>query len=164
MVSNDIIFRPATPNDCDVILHHRRGMFRDMGKGTKRELDAMTEVTAPWLATALADGSYRGFLAEGKNGRVVAGGGVLIGYCPARPGDLNIRNAVIVNVFTEPEFRRRGLARQLMLLIIQWLKDQGFLSVVLQASDDGQHLYESMGFVPTSEMRLWLGKPGETQA
>jgi len=164
MVSSEITFRLATPNDRDVILHHRRGMFRDMGKGTKQELDAMTEATAPWLATALADGSYRGFLAEDKNGKVVAGGGVLIASCPARPGDLNTRRALIINVFTEPEFRKQGLARHLMSLIIQWLKEQGFLSVVLHASDEGQHLYESMGFVPTNEMRLWLGKPGETQA
>ena len=43
-----------------------------------------------------------------------------------------------------------------MLLMIQWLKEQGFGSVVLHASDEGRHLYESMGFIPTNEMRLRL--------
>jgi hypothetical protein len=49
-----------------------------------------------------------------------------------------------------------GLARQLMLLMIQWLKEQGFSSVSLHASDAGRHLYETLGFIPTNEMRLRL--------
>jgi predicted GNAT family acetyltransferase len=63
---------------------------------------------------------------------------------------------VIINVYTEPEARRQGLARRLMSLMIQWLKEQGFKSVVLHASDAGRHLYEELGFVPTNEMRLCL--------
>jgi hypothetical protein len=43
-----------------------------------------------------------------------------------------------------------------MLLMIQWLKEQGFSSVVLHASDEGRPLYETLGFVPTNEMRLRL--------
>jgi hypothetical protein len=38
----------------------------------------------------------------------------------------------------------------------QWLKEQGFGSVVLHASDEGRPLYESLGFQPTNEMRLSL--------
>jgi GNAT superfamily N-acetyltransferase len=163
MGGSDFTFRLATPEDHVVILHHRRGMFRDMGKGTEKELDAMVEATAPWLTGALADGSYRGWLAQ-ADGRVVAGGGVLLAPCPARPGDPNTRRALIINMFTEREFRKRGLARQLMLLMIQWLKGEGIRSVVLHASDEGLALYQSMGFVPTNEMRLWLGGEGETQA
>jgi len=63
---------------------------------------------------------------------------------------------VILNVYAEPEVRRQGLARRLMLLMIQWLKDQGFSSVALHASDAGRHLYETLGFRPTNEMRLSL--------
>jgi hypothetical protein len=83
MFLTDIRFRVATPEDRDVILHHRRGMFRDMGKGTPEELDLMVEATSTWLAAALTDGSYRGWLAEDEMGTVVAGGGVLIASCPA---------------------------------------------------------------------------------
>ncbi len=156
MSSPNLSFRPATPQDCAVILHHRRSMFQDMGEGTREELDKMAEVTAPWLADALANGSYRGWLAETSDQKVVAGGGVLISTWPASPRDPHTRRALIINVDTEPEFRQQGLARQLMLLMTQWLKEQGFYSVVLHASDVGRHLYETLGFVPTNEMRLRL--------
>jgi GNAT superfamily N-acetyltransferase len=155
MTSTNLRFRPATVADCDVILHHRRGMFRDMGQGTEAELDRMVEATKPWLQRALADGSYRGWLAECE-GKVVAGGGILISSWPARPEDSETRRALILNVYTEREFRRRGLARLLLLTMIQWLKEQGFCNVFLHASDEGRHLYEELGFEATNEMRLRL--------
>jgi len=156
MPSPEIHFRVATPLDRDVILHHRRSMFRDMGEGTPAELDAMVADTAPWLEHALADGSYRAWLAHTTAGQVAAGGGVLVSRWPARPGDPNTRRALILNVYTEPEFRKRGLARQVMLLIISWLKEQGLRTVYLHASDDGRPLYAALGFQPTNEMRLRL--------
>ena len=156
MPSPDITFRTATPDDYEVILHHRRGMFRDMGSGTPDELDKMVEATRPWFQQALADGSYRAWLAQTPAGRVIAGGGIIIKSWPARPEDLKTQRALIANVYTEPEARRRGLARQLMSLMIQWLRDQGFGSVVLHASDEGRPLYQSLGFRPTNEIRLRL--------
>jgi GNAT superfamily N-acetyltransferase len=152
----NISFRLATLQDCHVILHHRRSMFHDMGEGTVEELDRVIEATATWLKRALADGSYRGWLAETTDGKVVGGGGILILSWPASPKDPYTRRALILNVYTEPEFRQHGLARQVMLLMIQWLKEQGFHSTVLHASDAGRHLYETLGFVPTNEMRLRL--------
>ena len=156
MAPSEISIRPATPQDCAVILHHRRSMFQDMGEGSSEDLDRMVEATAPWLARALVDGSYQGWLAETADRRVVAGAGVLISSWPAGPHDPVTRRALIINVYTEPKVRRRGLARRLMLLMIQWLKEQGFSSVALHASDEGRPLYETLGFVPTNEMRLRL--------
>ena len=131
-------------------------MFEDMKEGSAQDLDRMVEATAPWLDSALADGSYRGWLALTSSGTVVAGGGVLVSSWPAGPRDPRTRRAVILNIYCEPEFRRQGLARQLMLLIIKWLKDENFSSVALHASAEGRPLYESMGFQPTNEMRLNL--------
>jgi GNAT superfamily N-acetyltransferase len=156
MEGEEIRIRVATPRDREAILAHRRGMFQDMGVATAEELDRMVGVTAPWLAASLADGSYRGWLAETADGRVVAGGGVIITPWLARPREADPRHAVIVNVYTDPGWRGRGVARLIMQTIIAWLRGQGFQSVVLHASDAGRHLYETLGFEPTNEMRLRL--------
>jgi GNAT superfamily N-acetyltransferase len=63
---------------------------------------------------------------------------------------------MILNVYTEPEWRRQGMARKLMLAMIEWCRPQGFPYVDLHASQDGRSLYEQLGFTPTSEMRLRL--------
>jgi len=60
------------------------------------------------------------------------------------------------NVYTDPDYRRCGIARQLMATIITWCKQQGFARVTLHASGDGRQLYESLGFVDSNEMRLGL--------
>lgn len=156
MEGEEITVRVAMPADRDVILGQRRGMFQDMGVATAEELDRMVAATAPWLVASLADGSYRGWLAETADGRVVAGGGVIITPWLARPREADPRHAVIVNVYTDPAWRGRGVARQIMRTIIEWLREQGFQSVVLHASDAGRHLYETLGFEPTNEMRLRL--------
>ena len=151
---SDITIREAAPSESAIILHHRRSMFRDMGEGTVEELDRMVEVARPWLARALADGSYRHWLAVEGSGQVAGGGGVLLCPWPANPKDPCTQRAVILNVYTESEFRKRGIARQVMLAILEWLKQQGFRSVNLHASKEGRPLYEKLGFDDTNEMRL----------
>lgn len=154
MTTSEITIREASPGESAIILHHRRSMFRDMNEGTAVELDRMAEVARPWLQQALANGSYRHWLAIDDTGRVVGGGGVLLSPWPANPHDPCTERAVILNVFTEAEFRRRGVARQVMTAILSWIKAHGLRGVNLHASDEGRRLYEALGFKPTNEMRL----------
>ena len=155
-MQTDITIREAAPSESAIILHHRRSMFRDMGEGTVEELDRMVEVARPWLARALADGWYRHWLAFDSSGCIAGGGGVLLCPWPANPKDPCTERAVILNVYTEPEFRKRGIARQVMLTILAWAKGRGLRTVNLHASDEGRPLYEKLGFEATNEMRLRL--------
>ena len=157
MTTSDITIREATPSESAIILHHRRSMFRDMGEGTVEELDRMVEVARPWLARAMASGSYRHWLAIDDSGRVAGGGGVLLSPWPANPHDPCTERAVILNVYTEQAFRRRGVARQVMAAILAWIKAYGLRGVNLHASDEGRRLYEKLGFQATNEMRLKFG-------
>ena len=54
--------------------------------------------------------------------------------------------AVVYNVYTEPAHRRRGLARLIMNTIHAWAAAHDITSIALNASRDGQPLYESMGY------------------
>ena len=157
MDGNDVTIREAGSADLETILHHRRSMFRDMGEGTAEELDRMVEVARPWVARALADGSYRHWLAMDASGCVAGGGGVLISPWPANPHDPCTERAVILNVYTEAEFRRRGIARLVMERILAWIKAYGLRGVNLHASENGRALYEKLGFAATNEMRLRFG-------
>jgi GNAT superfamily N-acetyltransferase len=150
--------REAGPDDLATIVHHRRSMFRDMGEGTVEQLDRMAEVARPLLARALADGSYRHWLAVDSSGHVAGGGGVLLCPWPANPLDPCTERAVILNVYTEAEFRRRGAARLVIEAILDWIKARGLRAANLHASDEGRRLYEELGFKPTNEMRLRFGE------
>ena len=88
MTQAEIKIREAAPDESAIILHHRRSMFRDMGEGTVEELDRMVEVAGPWLARALADGSYRHWLALDGSGRVAGGGQYLLGQALGAHADI----------------------------------------------------------------------------
>jgi len=160
-MTSDFTIREAAPSESAIILQQRRAMFRDMGEDTVEELDRMAEIASPWLTRALADGSYRHWLALDASGRVAGGGGVLLCPWPASPKDPYSQRAVILNVYTEREFRKQGVARQIMLTILAWVKEQGLRSVNLHASAEGRHLYEKLGFAATNEMRLRFGGRNE---
>ena len=154
MNTNGFTIRPALPTEMEIILHQRRAMFRDMEEGTVEELDRMVDVARPWLSRALDDKTYHHWLALDASGEVAGGGGVLLCSWPANPKDPCTERAVILNVYTEPQFRRQGVARQIMLAILAWIEAQGFKSANLHSSREGRGLYERLGFEPTSEMRL----------
>jgi GNAT superfamily N-acetyltransferase len=151
--------RRATVADAATIARHRVAMYCDMGKVPTEALVAtLLQASTAALAAALGDGSYVGWLAADARHRVVAGAGVHIKPQLPRISVDGTRVvvaplALVVNVYTEPRLRRQGIARLLMAEVMQWSVARGFDGVVLHASDDGRPLYESLGFVPTNEMR-----------
>jgi GNAT superfamily N-acetyltransferase len=128
-------------------------MFEDMGQAGS---DAISAVAESFLRDMMPRGRYRGWLAVTEDGSVVAGAGVSIVDWPGSPADPAPRRGWIQNVYTEPEFRRQGLARRLMEVVIAWCREEGFVFITLHASPYGRPLYEELGFTPTNEMRLRL--------
>jgi len=157
-VTHQIQIRHATPEDCDEILRHRRGMFHDMGFTDAKTLDMVVANSRPFIEGGLAEGWYRGWFALDDNGTPIAGVGLVITDWVAHPLTADqARRAYVLNVYTYPEFRRRGLAVKLMEVVISWCRNEGFRTLWLHASAAGQPIYETMGFVPTNEMKLSLG-------
>ena len=131
-------------------------MFEEMGYRDRAVLDHMEAVSREYFLTALCDGTYRSWVADGPDGQIEAGGGVVISRWPGHPGECRGERAWILNIYTEPQARRRGVARRLMATMIAWCRAHGLSMVSLHASDAGRLLYETMGFEPTNEMRLKL--------
>ncbi len=144
--------RQATLADLDTLIYHRYAMWRDMGRPAE-VLEAVNAAAREYFQSELPNGRYVGWFAE-TEGKIVGGAGVVISPWPGSPGSTLAKRAMILNVFVEPDFRRRGIARSLMLAVIEWCKIQGFPAVGLHASDEGRPLYAALGFQPTNEMQL----------
>jgi GNAT superfamily N-acetyltransferase len=160
-----LTIRCASIGDASIIARHRVEMFRDMGQVPNCELaNKLLTASTTALASALAEGSYAGWLALDGQGQVVAGVGVHIKAQLPRLTHDGTRVAtsavpLVVNVYTEAHWRRRGIAKALMNTVLHWSATEGFDRVVLHASDAGRPLYLSLGFVATNEMRWWPGPP-----
>jgi hypothetical protein len=116
--------RPATEADARVIAWHRARMFQDMGELPPSAFAPLRVATAQLLAGALARGEYVGWLLapEEQPDLVVAGAGIQLRQVLPHPVDLGAgqvgiaggRHGIVLNVYTEPEWRRQGLAERLI--------------------------------------------------
>lgn len=145
------LIRAVASGDAESICRHREGMFRAMGRD-EALIDTMAEPFRAWLDSRLADGRYFGFVAEDQ-GRVVGGVGLMELDWPPHPAHpTDTRRGYVFNMFVEPEFRSRGIARALMLAAEEEFQRRGIAYAILHASAEGRPLYESTGWAPTAEM------------
>jgi len=131
-------------------------MFHDMGYSDESALDSMATKFRVWLLDRMNSGDYLAWLATAPDGSVAAGAGLWLMDWPPHMVGKSAKRGNILNVYTEENFRRRGLALELMEAVLQWCRKNQIDTVILHASSDGRALYESMGFKPTNEMRLQL--------
>lgn len=155
--------RSATPADVGVIAHHRASMFKDMGSVAPGNIARLMEMSRSSLQQSMESGLYLGWLASpsAEPNKIVAGAGVLVRRVLPFPlsgadGPADVaegRQALVMNVYTEPAYRRQGAARTLMHEVLAWARGSRIESLVLHAAPDGRLLYEALGFVATNEMR-----------
>ena len=144
--------RIATIADAALISSHRRAMFEAMGRGTPETLDTMTRSFEPWLLPRLADGRYSGWITSDLSAPIASAGLLILEWPPHPLDPAGGTRAYLLNVFVEPAWRGRGLARQLVKLCLAETRRRKIRIVSLHASDQGRPLYESLGFRAANEM------------
>ncbi|MCY1446672.1 Acetyltransferase (GNAT) family protein [compost metagenome] len=71
------------------------------------------------------------------------------------PGCLNGLSGWVQSVVVEPQWRNRGIARQLMQQLLRWFANRGVGPVVLHSTEAAGTLYQTLGFA-TSDERLLI--------
>jgi GNAT superfamily N-acetyltransferase len=150
---SDYTIRTAVAGDAAVIARHRVEMFRAMGIDDPA-LDTVEAASRARLIEQITSGEYLGWLAE-HDGTTIAGAGVLLHqYYPSVANVRGRPTAYILNVYTDPAYRRRGLARRLVEEILGWCAANDIPRASLHASAAGRAVYEQLGFVSTNELRI----------
>jgi GNAT superfamily N-acetyltransferase len=135
-------------------------MYKDMGLLAGDASDDLQTASAQFFRDAMAKGDWYGWVVTSA-GSVIAGGVMHLTLMPPRnrPGGGFVNamlQGLIMNIYVEPDWRRKGVASELMAAILAFGREKGAASVTLHASLKGKPLYEKMGFLPTHEMRLFL--------
>jgi GNAT superfamily N-acetyltransferase len=147
--------RPATEADFETILEHRLAMLEAVfhfERPATDGADAMTAANAAWLRRHLGD-DFAAWLAE-IDGRIAGSAAVM--WFPHPPSPVNPLGleAYVLNVFTEPAWRRRGVARALMEHIVEEARRRGIKRIWLRASEEGRPLYVDLGFRESNYLQL----------
>ena len=59
--------------------------------------------------------------------------------------------AHVMNVYTNSQYRRQGIAFHLLSILIHEAKEKGVTKISLDATELGRPLYEKLGFVPSND-------------
>lgn len=148
-------YRKATIDDLDMLVSTRITVLRAANKlDDNVDMSEVERESRDYYEKALLDGSHTAYLVF-DDGEFVGAGGV--SYFRVMPTYHNPsgRKAYIMNMYTAPDHRRRGIAYNTLDLLVKDAKAQGVAAISLEATDMGRPLYERYGFVKMNdEMEL----------
>jgi GNAT superfamily N-acetyltransferase len=147
----DLSIRSAAIDDLPAIVEMKLQMFREAGHAKVLAGNAGELVLEDYRRMYQA-GSAHHFIACGP-APVAMAGAFLKSDIPFRYF-ANPTYGFIGDVYTSAHLRRRGLAKHLNELALEWLRTQNVSMVRLLASVEGRALYQKLGFVPSDEMVL----------
>jgi len=152
----NVKLRRATVRDLDLLVDQRRRMWFDMGERNQTKLDEQDRAFRRWVQPRLRNGKVVGWVIETKSQDIVAGGIVWLRPTVTRPGARHLGQPYLLNMYTEPKWRRRGLASLIVREAVKWAKRNGYTRLWLHASSKGRRLYLRHGFKRTWEMMIKL--------
>ncbi len=127
-------------------------MFAEIDTLDESLLSAVERRSVAWIERMMQEGKYYGWVATDA-GRPVASAGLLILDWPPHPFDPEgERRGYLLNVYVEPEYRKRGLAHDLLERGMAEARRRGIRVVTLHSSPAGRGIYSRLGFHATSEM------------
>ena len=146
----------ATLRDSELLVKHRLSMWRDILPETAEPVAGTEERTLEWIREKLSSGELVGFIAKTEEGQVAGSGCIWIREQAPLPMSQFLEVPYLMSLYTEREFRRRGVARLIVKASIAWCRAHDYDRVNLDASEEGKSLYETLGFKPGYGMRLQL--------
>ena len=154
-----MIIRRATQADIPALVSLRMGLFCEVGELSDPLADLdLWQATSAYFSTTQADDSARSWVAE-VGDEVVASGTLALFVRPPYPGNLSGREAYLLNMYTLPAWRKRGMASALLDAMAAHAREQRLGKLWLHASEQGRPLYERLGFVSNPACLEWCPAP-----
>ena len=118
-----------------------------------RETVDLRPMLRDYYVRHLADDTFVSWLALKPDGSIVATSGISIVEKPPYFGCPTGKIALISSMFCDPEYRRQGIARDLLCRVLEEARVRGCGAVQITASEAGVPLYESVGFSENPRFR-----------
>ena len=154
-----IEYRKLTEEDLNVFITMRIGQLRE--EGAEEDID-LRPALRDYYSRHLSDGTFVSWLAEDDN-RIIGTSGISFVEKPPYYGCPSGKIGLLSSMFTDKEYRRRGIDRHLLSLVVDEARKYGCGTVQITASDMGVLLYTDFGFVKNGNfMQYGIHRRAET--
>lgn len=143
----ELVYRRAGLEDLELLVRTRIEVLRAAnGLADTVDMSDVEEQSRRYYRAALESGEHVAYLVF--DGRELAGAGGISFYrlLPTYHNPTG-ENGYIMNMYTRPACRRRGIAYKTLDLLVAAARERGVSRITLEATSMGRPLYEKYGFV-----------------
>lgn len=138
-----IEYRQLCAGDLDVFIEMRINQLRE--EGAKEDID-LGSALLDYYTRHMKDGTFVSWLAV-DDGKIIGTSGMSFVEKPPYYGCPSGKRGLLSSMYTNPNYRRMGIARELLHRVIEEARSYGCGMVQITASDMGVKLYTAFGFV-----------------
>ena len=138
-----IQYRKLTSGDLDTFIQMRISQLRE--EGATEDIDLAPSLKN-YYVRHMADGTFVSWLALDED-RIVGTSGMSFVEKPPYFGCPSGRIGLLSSMYTDPRYRRMGIAKELLSRVVDEARAYGCGTVQITASDMGVLLYTDFGFV-----------------
>lgn len=149
-----ITYHRAGLSDIETLIEQRIDFLKEyMPETTDDKVVALRHLLDEYYREAIPSEQCLYWLAE-CDGRSAGGAGLAVRKHAPQYALTNGLTAYVFNVFTYPDYRHRGIAKELMTRLVDEAQRLNIRRVELHATEMGRPLYEKLGFKPPKDMVL----------
>lgn len=138
-----IAYQKLTKKELDTFIHMRIRQLRE--EGATEDID-LVPALQDYYNRHMSDGTFVSWLAMDGN-RIVGTSGMSFVEKPPYFGCPSGKMGLLSSMFTDPEYRRKGIAKELLSRVVEEARAYGCGTVQITASEMGVLLYTDFGFV-----------------
>lgn len=139
----ELKYRKLTAADLETFITTRINQLREEGAAGETDL---RPALLDYYTRHMADGTFVSWVAE-YGGEIVGTSGISFVEKPPYYGCPSGKIGLLSSMYTHPSYRRRGIAKKLLSLVVEEARNYGCGTVQITASDMGVLLYTDFGFV-----------------
>lgn len=147
-------YRRATVDDIPQLIKFRMNLLRSaVGPGKKDKWDLVEQQLEDYYKSAIPSEEHIAYLAFDGNVCIGTGGVCFYRVLPTyfKPTG---KKAYIINMYTKEEYRRQGVATEILDRLVRKALERKATYISLEATNEGRPVYEKYGFGPlNSEMQ-----------
>ncbi len=141
-----MIYRKAAMEDINELVRLRIDFLNEVQVTVGQNDEELTKQTFEYLKINMQNDSFVSWLAL-DNDKIVGTSGICFYTIPPSFKNITGKNAYIMNMYTIPGYRSRGIANELFQSVVKEAKNRGCGKITLNATDMGRPLYLKNGFV-----------------
>lgn len=138
----NITYRKLEENDLDIFINMRITQLRE--EGATEDIDLVPSLK-DYYNRHMGDGTFVSWLALDGD-KIIGTSGMSFVEKPPYYGCPNGRIGLLSSMFTNPDYRRCGIGKELLRRVVEEAREYGCGAVHITASDMGVKLYTAFGF------------------